>query len=57
MLPARRRATADVAVMLLDLSDDLTDVINRAHFGGCRSMVAVGQWVRDRGLVKVGLFV
>ena len=36
MLPPRGRATADVAVMLLDPSDDLTDVINRAHFGGCR---------------------
>ena len=53
MLPPRRRVTADVAVMLLDLSDDLTDVINRAHFGGCR-LRGYGQGVGRSWPVCIG---
>ena len=32
MLSPRWRATADVGAMVLDPSNDLTDVINRAHY-------------------------
>ena len=39
--------------MILDPSSDLTDVINRAHFGVDRS-TGFGE---GRGLVKVGPFI
>ena len=50
-LPARGRATTGVAAIVLELHSDLTDLINRAHFGIDRSW---GFWIK--GLVKVVLF-
>lgn len=54
MLPPRGRATAGLVAMLLDLSIELADIINRAHFGvdGSRSS---GEGVGQSWSVFIGL--